>query len=156
MRRVDLDLITLPMIIQQPKVADKVPPRVAKLAELRRTLQKRVAQLDAPVPRAEDEQARERARNMELDRSVWRSGAERKRGHVHGALRRISPASCGKREGRTSWVSMDPWFEVSAMVVRRGLPVCEPSSQMSPCTEPSRDRSERFLRSFSVSSASRG
>ena len=60
MRRLDLDLITLPMIIQQPKVADKVPPRVAELAELRRTLQKRVAQLDTPMPRAEDEQARVR------------------------------------------------------------------------------------------------
>ena len=97
MRRVNLDLITFPMITQQPKVTDKVPPRVAKLAELRRMLQKRVAQLDAPVSRAEDEQARERARNMELDRSVWGGGAERKWGHVHGALRSVSPASCTRR-----------------------------------------------------------
>jgi len=56
MHRLDLDLIPLPLLIpQQSKVTDKVPPRIAKLAQLRCMLQKRLAQLDAPMPRAEDE-----------------------------------------------------------------------------------------------------
>jgi hypothetical protein len=53
-RRLDLDLIALPLVIsQQAKIADKVPPRGAELTELGRVLGECLAKGDATVVRRE-------------------------------------------------------------------------------------------------------
>lgn len=69
----------------------------------------------------------------------------------------------GREKGRTTWARSEPWSEVSARVVRRGLALAlvlalalEPRSQMSAWTEPECDLRHRFLRSASVLASSRG
>ena len=54
MRRLDLDLITLPLVFpQQAEIADKIPPRGADFTKLGRVLDERVTEGDAAVLRGD-------------------------------------------------------------------------------------------------------
>ena len=54
MRRLDLDLIALPLVFpKQAEIADKVPPGGAELTELGRVLDERFVEGDVTVVRSE-------------------------------------------------------------------------------------------------------
>ena len=88
MRRLELDPIAIPRVVlpQHPKIAYKVPPRGADLAELRRVLDERVADGDAAVPRGEGYEPLEGTRDGESDRPVGGACRERKRGCTVGGV----------------------------------------------------------------------
>ena len=93
MRRLQLDSIAIPLVVfpQHPKIAHKVPPRGADLAELRRVPDDRIADGDATVARGEGHEALEGTREGEADRPVGGACRQRKRDcTVEGVLHNAS------------------------------------------------------------------